>query len=72
VRSNDGSNGTQLNGSADLGLLDAAEELRRLQTPIPSKADAIREAVMEAIKRAGVEDQMKMKKPPRLMPSRIV
>jgi hypothetical protein len=28
--------------------LDAVEELRRLQTPIPTKADVIREAVMEA------------------------
>jgi hypothetical protein len=35
----DGSKGTQLNGSADLGFLDAAKELRRLQTPIPSKAE---------------------------------
>jgi hypothetical protein len=72
VRSNDGSKGTQLKGSADPGFLAAAEELRRLQMPIPSKADAIREAVREALKRAEGEDQMKMKKPPRLVPSRII
>jgi hypothetical protein len=36
----------------DQEFLDAVEELRRLQTPIPTKADAIREAVMEALKRA--------------------
>jgi len=36
----------------DQEFLDAVEELRRLQTPIPTKADAIRAAVMEALKRA--------------------
>ena len=36
----------------DQEFLDAVEELRRLQTPIPTKADAIREAVMETLKRA--------------------
>ena len=35
----------------DQEFLDAVEELRRQQTPIPTKADAIREAV-EALKRA--------------------
>jgi hypothetical protein len=37
---------------ADQEFLDAVEELRRLQTPIPTKADAIRAAVMEALERA--------------------
>jgi hypothetical protein len=55
VRSNEGSKDTQLNGSADLEFLDAAEELRQLQTPIPSKAGAIREAVMEAIKQSAIK-----------------
>jgi hypothetical protein len=36
----------------DQAFLDALEELRRLQTPIPSKADVLRELVMEALKRA--------------------
>jgi hypothetical protein len=36
----------------DQEFLDAVEELRGLQRPIPTKADAIREAVMEALKRA--------------------
>jgi hypothetical protein len=36
----------------DQEVLDAIEELRRLQTPIPTKAEAIREAVMEALERA--------------------
>ena len=36
----------------DQEFLDAVEELRRLQSPIPTKADAIRAAVMEALKRA--------------------
>jgi hypothetical protein len=36
----------------DREFLDAVEELRRLQTPIPSKSDAIRAAVMEALKLA--------------------
>jgi hypothetical protein len=35
----------------DKEFLDALEELRRLQTPIPSKADVLRELVMEALKR---------------------
>ena len=30
----------------------AVEELRRLQTPIPTKADAIRAAVVDALQRA--------------------
>jgi hypothetical protein len=36
----------------DQEFIDAVEELRRLQSPIPTKADAIRAAVMEALKRA--------------------
>jgi hypothetical protein len=36
----------------DQQFLDAVKELRRLQTPIPTKADAIREAVMETLNRA--------------------
>ena len=36
----------------DQEFLDAVDELRRLQSPIPTKADAIRAAVMEALKRA--------------------
>jgi hypothetical protein len=36
----------------DQGFLDAVDELRRLQTPIPSKSNVIREAVMEALHRA--------------------
>ena len=36
----------------DQEFLDAVEELRRLQTPIPSKSDAIRAAVIEALKLA--------------------
>jgi hypothetical protein len=36
----------------DQEFLDALEELRRLRTPIPGKADVIRELVMEALKRA--------------------
>jgi hypothetical protein len=36
----------------DQEFLDAVEELRRLQTPIPTKSDVIREAVMDALKRA--------------------
>jgi hypothetical protein len=40
---------------ADQEFLDAVEELRQLQTPIPTKADVIREAVMEALKRAKVK-----------------
>ena len=36
----------------DQGFLDAVDELRRLQTPIPSKSTVIREAVMEALHRA--------------------
>jgi hypothetical protein len=35
----------------DQGFPDAVEELRRLQTPIPTKADAIRAAVMKALNR---------------------
>jgi len=38
----------------DRGFLDAVDVLRRLQTPIPSKSNVIREAVMEALKRAKV------------------
>jgi Arc/MetJ-type ribon-helix-helix transcriptional regulator len=36
----------------DQEFLDAVEELRGLQRPIPTKSDVIREAVMEALKRA--------------------
>ena len=41
-----------LHHAVDQEFLDDVEELRRLQTPIPTKADAIREAVMETLKRA--------------------
>jgi hypothetical protein len=34
----------------DQEFLDAVEELRRLQSPIPTKSDVIREAVLEARK----------------------
>jgi hypothetical protein len=46
---------------ADQEFLDAVEELRRLQSPIPTKADVIRAAVMDALKRA----KAKGSKPPR-------
>jgi hypothetical protein len=36
----------------DQEFLDAVEELRRLQTPIPSKSDVIRAAVIAALKQA--------------------
>ena len=36
----------------DQEFLDAVEELRRSQSPIPTKADAIRAAVMAALKQA--------------------
>ena len=36
----------------DQEFLDAVEQLRRLQDPIPSKSDVIRELVMDAAKRA--------------------
>ena len=36
----------------DQEFLDAVEQLRRLQTPIPSKSDVIRAAVIEALKQA--------------------
>lgn len=45
-------------GTTDLDVsklqeyLDAVEELRGLQRPIPTKSDVIRELVMEALKRA--------------------
>jgi hypothetical protein len=36
----------------DQEFLDAVEELRELQRPIPTKSNVVREAVMEALKRA--------------------
>ena len=36
----------------DQEFLDAVEELRRLQTSIPSKSDVIRDLVMEALRRS--------------------
>ena len=36
----------------DQEFLDAVEELRELQRSIPTKSNVVREAVMEALKRA--------------------
>jgi hypothetical protein len=36
----------------DQDFLDAVEQLRRAQDPIPSKSDVIRDLVMDAAKRA--------------------
>ena len=36
----------------DQEFLDAVEELRGLQRPIPTKSDVIRETVVEALRRA--------------------
>jgi hypothetical protein len=42
----------QINLRLDAELLDAVEELRRFETPIPTKSEVIRRAILNELERA--------------------